>query len=107
MTAARQLPVGAAENNQRASLVIVDVRIAHWRPVDDHGSVEQRRVSVTKRLELLQEVRQQAHVIPIDLSELRDVAVFVSVMRGRMKALRDAAFRIDAARRVATHLERE
>ena len=107
MHVVRKLTVGAADENQRTPLVVVNVRIPHRRAVDDEALVEQRRVAVLDRLELLQEVRQQAHVIPIDLREVRDVAVFVSVVRRGMEALRDTALGIHAARRVAAHLERK
>ena len=46
-------------------------------------------------------------MIAVDLRELGDAGRLVAVMRRRVEALRHAALWIDAARSVATHLERE
>ncbi len=84
---ARQLSLRAAQHDQRAPLVVVDVGVAHRRAVDDQALVEQRRVAFLDRLELLQEVRQQADVVLVDQAEVGDVAVLVAVMRCRVEAL--------------------
>src|SRR5262249_24671604 len=45
----RQLSVAAAEQNQRTALVIVDVAVAHRRPVEHDALVEQRSVPFVDR----------------------------------------------------------
>ena len=46
-------------------------------------------------------------MIAVDLREVRDVVLVVAVVRRRVEALVDSALRIDPARRVPPHLERE
>ena len=58
-------------------------------------------------LQLVEEVRNHAHVIAIDLGVLQNPGLFVLMVRRRMKAGRDAALRVRAAGRIARHLERE
>ena len=48
-----------------------------------------------------------ADVVLVDLRELEDAVLAIAVVRRRVEAGGDAALRIDAARRVAAHLERE
>ena len=70
--------------------------------------VEQRRVAVLRcDCSFSRKYGSRLDVIPVDLAELGDVRRLVAVMRRRVEALGDAALRIDAARRVAAHLERE
>ena len=69
---ALQLPAGLAGQEQRASLVVVQIRIAHRRPVDDQRVVEQTAVAVGRPLQPLEEIRHQADVILVDLRELEN-----------------------------------
>ena len=70
-TLPRSLPLAPPSSDQRAALVVVDVAVAHRRAVDDQALVEQRRVAFLDRLQLLQEVGQQADVVPVDLRRTR------------------------------------
>ena len=102
---ALEVAVGAAGQEQRAALVIVDVRVAHWRAVDDEAPVEQVAVAIRRVLQLLEEIRHQADVVLVDLRELRDAVLAIAVMRGRMERRVHAAQRVDAGRAVASELE--
>ncbi len=105
--AALERAAGLAGEEQRAALVIVDVRVAHRRSVDHQRVVEQVAVAVRRVLQLLQEIRQHADVVAVDLREVEDAILAIAVVRRRVEAGVDAAVRVDAARRVAAHLERE
>ena len=79
--AALQRAAGVAGEEQRAALVVVHVRVAHRRAVDDQRVVEQvarRRPACSSAFE---EVRQQADVVLVDLRELGDAVLAVAVVR--------------------------
>ena len=46
-------------------------------------------------------------MVPVDLRELLDPLLSLAVMRGRVKPSVDAGLRVDTARNVSPHLERE
>ena len=69
---ALELAVGVAGEEQRAALVVVQVRVAHRRAVHDQRLVQQVAVAFLDALQLVQEVRQQADVVLVDLRELLD-----------------------------------
>src|ERR1051326_4953962 len=47
MDIARELPIRLAEQNQRTAAMVVEVRIAHRRSVNDHRLVEQNMLDKT------------------------------------------------------------
>src|SRR5690606_14018931 len=102
-----QLSTRVPREEERAALVVVHVRVAHRRPVDDERVVEQRALAVGRLPELLEEVRQDADVIPVDAWKRLHAVFALAVVRGRMEAGGDAALRVHAVRRVASELERE
>src|SRR5437588_196605 len=104
---ALDLSAGVASQEQRTALVVVDIRVAHRRSVHDEAVLEQVTVAVARILQLLEQIRHHADVIPVDLRVLEDPILALLVMRRRMEAGLDAALRIRAARRIASELERE
>ena len=104
---AAQRATGLAGEEQRAALVVVHVRVAHRRSVDHQRVVEQVVLAVRRVLQLLQEVRNHADVIAVDLHEVGDALLALAVVRGGVERAADAALGIDARRTVAAHLERE
>src|SRR5438067_3265452 len=70
--AALQLAAGVPGDEQRHALVVVDVRVAHRRSVDDQAVVEQRGITLAGVLQLLEQIRNHAHVVAVDLRELQD-----------------------------------
>src|SRR6187549_2484877 len=61
---------GVSEQDQGAPPVVVQVRVPHGRPVQDHGVLEQVALAVRSRLQLVQEVRKHADVVLVDLGEV-------------------------------------
>ncbi len=57
-----QLPVRVAQSDQRASLVVVEVGVAHARAIHDQAFVQQCRVALRDALKLVDEIRQQPNV---------------------------------------------
>ena len=78
---ALQRAAGLAGEEQRAALVVVQVRIAHRRAVDDQRVVEHVAVAVRNLLQLVEQVRHQADVIGVDLLEVGDAILAIEVMR--------------------------
>src|SRR5438094_1121493 len=75
----------AAEKEQRTSLVVVNVRVPHRRPVEDDRVIEQAPLAVGCALQLLEQVRQQADVIPVDFRQVEDAILTFGMMRGDVK----------------------
>ena len=98
-------PLAWPSKDQRHALVIVDVRIAHRAAVHHHRMIQQIAVAIRGVLQLLQEVRQQADVIAVELREFGDLGGIFAVMRAGMERRLHAAFRPHAAADVAAHLE--
>ena len=69
-----ELPLAWPSQEQRHALVVVDVRIAHGAAVEHHRMVQQVAVAIRRVLQLVQEIRQQADVIAVQLGELGDLA---------------------------------
>src|SRR6266511_145062 len=102
-----QLARRVTGKKQRAPFVIVNVGVPHRRTIYDQAVIEQRAVAVGCRLQLLEEVRDQAHVILVDGVELQNAVFPFLVVRRGMEARVDAALRVHATRTVAAHLERK
>ena len=100
-------PPAWPRQEQRAPLVVVQVRVAHRRAVDDQRVVEHVAVAVLDRLQLLEQVRHQADVIGVDLLEVGDALVAIEMMRAGMERRRRSAGGEHAVRDVAAELERE
>ena len=66
-----------------------------------------RAVAVGRRLQLLDEVRQQADVVAVDLGEVADAILARAVVRGDVEAGGDAALGNTRPRDVAAQLEGE
>ena len=64
--------------------MVVDITVAHARPVQHQRMIEQRAVAVGRRFQPLQHVGHQADVIGIDLRQLLQPLGAILVMRGRM-----------------------
>ena len=94
-------PAGVAGEQQRAALVVVHVRVAHRRSVDDRRVLEQIALAIGGLLQPIEEVRQQADVVAVDLRELENALVAILVMRRDVEAGGDAgiADRRDSRRR--------
>ena len=99
--------MAATKQNQRTTTVVVRVAVRHRRAVHDGGVVEQRRIAIHRRLELVEQVRQQTDVVAVDLGELPHAGRVVAMVRRRMETRRHAAVRIHAGRGIAAHLERK
>src|SRR5262249_4555223 len=69
MQVALQRAAGVARQEERHALVIVNVRIAHRRAVQHQGVVEEGALAVARVLQLLEQIRHHAHVVPVDLGE--------------------------------------
>ena len=105
--AALELSAGVPGQEQRAALVVVHVRVAHRRPVEHQRVVEQAALAVGGVLQLVQEIRQHADVVGVDLLEVADPVLAVLVMRGRVERGLHAAVGEHAVRGVAAQLEGE
>ena len=99
--------LGLAEQHERAATMIVHVRVAHRRPVNDHRLIEHVALAFLDTLELVEEVRQHRHVILVEQLEVAHPLLAAAMVRRRMEALVGAALRIRTAGAVAAHLERE
>ena len=105
METAFELAACVAGDEQRRAAMVVDVRVGHRRAVEDEAVREQVAVAVGCVLQLLEQIGNHAHVIPVDLRELEDALLALAVMRRVVEAGRHAALRIRAARRVASELQ--
>src|ERR1051325_8130081 len=107
MNVAGQLTIRLAEENQRATPMVVEIGVAHRRSIDDHRLVQHVLLAFLNALELVEEVRQHADVILVDLEELLHAALGAAMVRRGVERSRGPGIRIDARRTVATHLEGE
>ena len=74
--------------------MLVQVAVAHAAAVEDCRVIEQRAVPVWSRLQLLQEMPEQLHVVRVDLLLLGDEDRIVAMVRHRMVLLGDADLRV-------------
>jgi len=66
---------GATGDEKRHPLVIVLIRVAHRRPVEEQGVVEDRGTVLVRDLpQSFEKVRNQADVVGVDLREVEDLA---------------------------------
>ena len=94
------MAIAVASQKERTALVVVNVRVAHWRAVEDQRLFQEIRVALGCVTESFEEVRDGADVVPVDLRELLDPLLSLAVMRGRVKPSVDAGLRVDTARNV-------
>ena len=86
--------------------MVVQVRIAHRRAVDDQALFEKVLVAFLDGLQLLQKIRDHADVVRVQLLKQPHLVPVFLVVRARMKSLIYPAVRVQPARRVARELER-
>ena len=101
---ARASPAG---HHDRQVRVIVDVGIAHAAAQQIERVVEQRAVAIGRRLQLLDQIREQRHVVRVDLGELDQLLGIVHVVRHRMMRLGHADVRVGPRAGLARQLERD
>src|SRR5439155_5344252 len=82
-------------------------RVCHGRSVDQQGVLQQAAVAIWSVLQLLEEVRKQAHVVPVDLREIEDAVLAIVVVRGDVETGRHAGPGEHTVGDVAAQLERE
>ena len=107
MPAALQARRGAARDQDRKVLVIVQAGIAHAASVQVDGVIEERAVAIGSRLHPLEELREQRHVERVDLGDLRHLFRIVAVMARGMVRVGHADLRIRAIALLARELERD
>src|SRR5579875_3131733 len=95
-----------ARQKHRYTLVIVNVGVAQRAAIHHNRVIEQVSVAVRRILELLEEVRNQTHVIAVQARELLHLGRRFAVMRAGMERRFDSALRPHPAADVARHLER-
>src|SRR5262245_26096722 len=100
-----QRTVAVAGQEDRATFVIVQVAVAHRGAVQNEGVIEQVAVSVWSLLQLLQEIRNLADVIPVDLTEVLNPLRIAAMMRRSMKCSADTTLGPYALGNIARHLE--
>ena len=105
--AALDRAVGPPGHEERHPLVVVQVRVAHRRAVDQQRPVEQRAVAVRGVLQRFEQIRHQPDVIRVQHREVANLVFLAAVMRRVVKRPFEAALGIDAVRRITTELERE
>ena len=85
--------------------MIVDVGIPHPAPEHVGGMIKERPVAVWRRLQSLEQVRKERHMIGVDLGELGKLLRIVRMVRDRMMRLGHADLRIRPRAALARHLE--
>ena len=86
-------------------VVVVHVTVAHAAAKEHRGAIEQRRITVVNRFELLEEVIQHLDVVRVDLRVRRELVRMVVVVRDGMMRIGDADLRIGTAGVLARHHE--
>jgi hypothetical protein len=94
-------------DEERHPLVIVQVRVAHRRAVDDRRAVEQRAVVVRRVFQLLEKLRKPPDVVGVDLREVEDAILAAAVVRRVVERAAEPALGVGAVGVVAPELERE
>ena len=61
---------GVAGDDRRNPFVTVHIGIAHGASIENQRIIEQVAVAIAGALQLLEEIRQEAHMIPIDLRQI-------------------------------------
>ena len=105
--AALQLAAAAADHDVRQRVVIVRVAVAHVAAVEQHRVIQQRAVAVLRRVELRQELAEQADVERLNARQHLELLGLVLVVRDRMVPFGDADLRVGAVADLARHHERE
>src|SRR5258708_6108022 len=101
----RSLPIRAPGQENRHALVIMNIPVAHGAAIQNHRMIQQIAVTIRRILQLLEEIRQQADMVAIELGELRDFSWIFLMMRTRMKRSLHSALRKYACAHIAAHLE--
>ena len=66
-------PAGSATDQKNRQVVAgVHGAVGYPRPIEDCHVVQQRAVAVGRRLELLEILREELHVVAVDLGHVRD-----------------------------------
>ena len=76
---ALEVAIAVASQKERTALVVVNVRVAHWRAVEDQRLFQEIRVALGCVTEPFEEVRDGADVVPVDLRELLDPLLSLAV----------------------------
>ena len=97
MPLTRELTGATAQQQNRHVVGRVRVAVAHPGTVHQHHLVQERPVTIRRRPQLLDERREQADVIGVDLRQLRERLGHVAVMRQRMVRIRHVDLRVGAA----------
>ena len=75
-------PAGAAAGDDNRQIdVVVHVRIAHAAAVQNQRVIQQRPLAIRRRVETLQELAEQLHVVGVDPGVGRDPVGVVGVVR--------------------------
>src|SRR5215831_12172214 len=81
-----QSAAGMTCEEYRHSLVVVQIRIAQRRAIENQSMVEQRTVGLRCLLQFVEEVRKHADMVLVDRRELGDPLLVFIVVRGAMKS---------------------
>ena len=92
MTIALERPVDSSDQDHRHLLVRVPMRVAHVASLVDQHVIQNGAVAIGNVPELVAEIRQVLHVIPVDLGVVGDVLRLVSVVRRSMPPSGEAGF---------------
>src|SRR5688572_11592910 len=107
VAAALEPRASSTSDDDRQVRVIVDVGISHAAAEQIERVIEQRAVAIWRRLELLDQIREQRHMVRVDLGELHQLLRIVGVMRHRMMRLGHADVRVGSGARFPRQLERD
>src|SRR5262245_45280262 len=101
MAAAVEPTGSSTRKDMRRIVMLMLIRIAHVRAVENQRVVEQSSVAVRRGLQLVEEVRQHLNVITVDLRVVGNSPGVLGMMRASMKTGVRAACRIVAICQIA------
>src|SRR5215203_5422434 len=107
VAAALEPRASSTSDDDRQVRVIVNVGISHAAAEQIERVIEQRSIAIWRRLELLDEIREQRHVVRVDLGELHQLLRIVGVMRHGMMRLWHADVWVGSGARFTGQLERD
>ena len=72
MTSSFELPVRATDENVRHIVMLMLIRVAHVRAIQDQGSIQQRAVPFWYGFQFLRKVSHRRNVVSVQLGVVRD-----------------------------------
>jgi hypothetical protein len=105
VAAALQQAGTTAGKNDRDVVRVMAVAVGNAGAIHHRHVIEQRAVSVGRRLQALEVIRELLDVIRVDLRDLLDLRQLSGIVRDRMMRIGHADLRVGHAAVLATHHE--